>query len=86
MAGIGGNNMSLSSKQTQVSESSFGLNLNTTIRIASGYNSEKWFAGVYYVNFISRNFGAFGNTNIWQQTENGLYRLVVARRININGR
>jgi len=86
MGGIGVNNTSISSESTQHSESSFGLNLNTTIRIATGYNSERWFAGVYYVNFINRNFGSIGSTRIWQQTENGLYRLVVARRIDVKRR
>ena len=85
MLGIGGNNTRLVNDDIQLSTSSFGLHLNSTIRLAAGYNSEKWFAGIYYVNFLNRNFAPQdqGNT-IWQQTSHGLYRLVVARRLALS--
>ncbi|HRO41788.1 MAG TPA: DUF4421 domain-containing protein [Flavipsychrobacter sp.] len=81
--GIGGNNTSFSENTTGTSESSFGLHLNGTARAAAGYNSEKWYAGVYYVNFANRNFARLNNADLWQQTENGIYRIVVARRITL---
>jgi len=82
MAGAGGNNTSFTNDSNSVS-SDFQLHLNGTIRLATGYNSEKWFAGLYYVNFLNRNYATPDGAHLWQQTQNGLYRLVVARRVNV---
>ncbi len=84
MAGAGGVNTYFTNETPAYRGSSFGLNLNGTVRLAAGYNSENWFAGIYYVNFLNRNYGNRNGTLIWQQTENGLYRLVLARRLSLN--
>jgi hypothetical protein len=83
MAGAGANNTNFSSEDDDRNHSDFGLHLNGTLRVAAGYNSEKWFAGVHYVNFLNRNYAGLEGADLWQQTANGLYRLVIARRLNI---
>ncbi|RYZ51204.1 MAG: DUF4421 domain-containing protein [Sphingobacteriales bacterium] len=80
MAGVGGNRTNLSNPDIGLDMSGFGLHLNGTLRLAAGYNSEKWFLGAYYVNFLNRNYAPIDDDAIWQQAANGLYRLVFAHR------
>jgi len=84
MAGIGGHNTQFSMDGTDAIQSTFGLHLNSTIRLAVGYNSEKWFAGLLYVNFLSRNYAEWNGMDLWQQTANGIYRFVLARRLVVS--
>jgi len=83
MAGVGANYTEFKDQISKTEENSFGLHLNGSARVAAGYNSEKWYVGIYYVTFLNRNYARASATDIWQQTENGLYRLVVARRITV---
>lgn len=57
-----------------------GLLINNNARFAAGYNSEKYFIGLYYINFISRdNIGTTGN---WLQYATGNFHLTFAMRFN----
>lgn len=78
--GVGGNRTTLANDAIGLDESGLGLHMNATIRGAIGYNSLKWFVGAFYVNFLNRNYMPVNDDAMWQQTANGLYRFVVARR------
>jgi len=80
MAGVGGNRTTLEYDYAGRDMSTFGLHLNGTGRAAVGYNSENWFFGAYYVNFLNRNFVPISSEALWLQSANGLYRIVIAKR------
>ena len=51
------------------------------LRLGAGYNSEKFYAGVYFTtNMMGNNLPLIGNS--YQQYETGLVRVAVARRFN----
>ena len=83
MVGGGFNNTRFEDRSLDRQSSAFGPHFNSTVRFAVGYNSRDWFAGFFYVNFLSRNYADYSGHLLWQQTENGLYRLVVAKRISL---
>jgi hypothetical protein len=62
----------------EVWESALRLNTTANLRLQVGYNSEKWFAGVYTVFHYDR-YGLPGN-GIDVSTAQGIVRAVVARR------
>ncbi len=55
--------------------------LNGTVRVALGYNSERWFTGVYFTDFANRQYAVFDQQTLRQQATSGLGRLVFAYRI-----
>lgn len=57
-----------------------GLSLNGNLRIGAGYNSEKWFAGIYGVYHTDSYDLPYPDCSM--QRQQGIVRLVVARRIS----
>lgn len=78
MGGIGPGATWVTDKRNDITDKSSGLNLSSTVRMAAGYNSNRYFAGIQYVNFISRNSAPFAGS--WQESESGMVRLTVAKR------
>lgn len=56
--------------------------LNATIRIAAGYNSERYFAGIHYVNIMMRNYSPLPYA--MQEFGAGNFRFSFARRFKVN--
>ena len=55
--------------------------LNTTVRLALGYNSARHFAGIYFVDYASRTRQySVNNYEVVQQNSSGMIRFVVAYR------
>lgn len=55
-----------------------GLQLNANFRLAAGYNSSVYYAGVQFVGFKTRNTTPI--TSTWQEFNTGNIRIVVAKR------
>lgn len=58
--------------------------LGGIFRLAGGYNTEKYYAGIQFVTFVSRNYMPYRNT--WQQYQSGNVRLTFAKRIKLKGK
>ena len=56
--------------------------LNGTLRVAVGYNSPEYFAGLQYIRLTNRN--GMAAPAGWQQFETGSLRVTLARRIKLN--
>jgi hypothetical protein len=61
---------------------SFDYQVNGTVRVALGYNSPEYFAGVQYIRLTNRNGMAAGAG--WQQFETGSLRVTLARRFKVS--
>lgn len=81
VGGAGVNYTTLKTKGTGESEASDGLQLDAIVRMSAGYNSEEYFAGVQYINFINRNNAPV--TGAWQQFQSGNVRLTLAKRVKL---
>ncbi len=55
-----------------------GLHLDGTFRVAAGYNSPEYYAGIQFIEFTTRNIAPVPNA--WQQYSTGYFRIVVAKR------
>jgi hypothetical protein len=56
--------------------------LNGTLRLAAGYNSSRYFAGVQYIRLMNRT--GMPETVAWQQAETGSFRVTIAKRFKLN--
>ncbi|SIO55910.1 DUF4421 domain-containing protein [Chitinophaga niabensis] len=56
----------------------FGWQLNNTVRFSAGYNSSKYFAGIHYVDMVTRSESPVNRT--YQTFGTGNFRVSVARR------
>lgn len=56
--------------------------LNGTLRLAAGYNSSKYFAGVQYIRLMNRT--GISEPATWQQAETGSFRVTIAKRFKLN--
>lgn len=61
-----------------------GWQLNNMVRIALGYNSNRYFAGIHYVDMITRSETPLNGS--YQQFGTGNLRVSVARRFNTNNK
>lgn len=57
------------------------VQLNGIIRLAGGYSSTNYFAGMHYINFINRNNAPVKGT--WQEFQTGNLRLTFAKRFKL---
>jgi len=81
LGGVGVNYTNINDTKLGIKEGDVSTQLNGTVRFAVGYNSEQYFAGIHYVNFITRNNSVMAGT--WQQFEAGNLRISVAKRFKI---
>jgi hypothetical protein len=66
-------------RETAISSiSGSGLQLNTNFRLAAGYNSPVYYAGIQFIEFKTRNTTPILNT--WQEFNGGYVKIVVAKR------
>lgn len=56
----------------------FGWQLNNTVRLSAGYNSSKYFAGIHYVDMVTRSESPVNRT--YQTFGTGNFRFSVAKR------
>jgi hypothetical protein len=78
---LGANYTSLSLVPTGGKIGKFGLELNNTERISLGYNSNRYFAGIHYMNFTTRSNSPVSDT--YQRIGAGDFRISVARRFKL---
>lgn len=57
-----------------------GWHMNASVRMATGYNSERLYVGILFVDFVHRNNRSFKANDIWQQQSSGMFRLMTAIR------
>ncbi len=81
LGGVGGNYMQLTNVPSGTGNEGINLNLTATVRVGAGYNSERFFAGVHYVNYITANAAPIAHA--WQQYEAGNLRVSVVRRLDV---
>lgn len=85
LSGGAGLNISVIENTTTYQRSSrLGPEYNLTARAATGYNSDKYFAGITYVRLITENSAPFSRT--FQDVNAGNFRLIVAKRIRIKNK
>lgn len=81
MGGAGINYTVLENSGDAVVDKKAGLQLNTTLRCAAGYNSEQYFAGVYFVDMITRSNAPVPGA--YQQFGAGNFRVALAKRFRL---
>ena len=81
VGGAGVNYTTLKDNETGASKAKAGLQLDAILRLSAGYNSEEYFAGVQYINFINRNNAPIPGA--WQQFQSGNIRLTLAKRVKL---
>lgn len=81
LAGTGVNYTWMKTDATGVKDATINMQLHGIIRCAAGYNTERFFIGAQYINFISRNNGIVKDA--WQQLQSGNIRLTYARRFTL---
>lgn len=77
--GAGINHASLSTPSSQIDRTGAGLSL--TAKFAAGYNSDNYFAGIYYTRLITEDNSLSANT--WQEVNTGNFRFTIAKRIHL---
>ncbi len=76
--GAGVNHATLKNEATAFDQNTFGVQLNAIGRLGAGYNSDRFYAGIYYVtNYEASNLSSQGRYQVYQT---GLLRVAVARR------
>ncbi len=81
MAGPGINYTVLRNEGEGQSANKLSAVVSGTIRGAAGYNSEYYFVGVQYINFINRNSTPVPGA--WQEFQNGNMHLTLAKRFRL---
>jgi len=66
------------------SRSGIGLNLSANMRLAAGYNGDKWFGGFYAIFHTDQYSLPYSGSKLW--TSQGIFRIVVARRFTYNNK
>ena len=79
-AGAGINNVSLSSPSNPDVQKT-GAEVSFTVKLAAGYNSDNYFAGVTYIRLITDDNSLKSDT--WQEVNTGNFRFTVAKRIRL---
>jgi len=81
VGGVGLNATSVTDEKLGITNTKGRLQFNGTVRIAAGYNSDRYFAGLQYIDFFSRNAAPFSGA--WQEFETGTFRVTLAKRFRI---
>jgi hypothetical protein len=81
MGGIGANYTLLENAGNGMHDAKLGLQLNTTARCALGYNSERYYAGIYFVDMITRSNAPVPGA--YQEFGAGNFRVCVAKRFRV---
>lgn len=81
IGGIGSNWTSLTDERLNIEDKKTNWQINGTLRLAAGYNSKRYFAGLQYFNFLTKNASPFSNS--WQEFESGYVRFTVAKRFGV---
>lgn len=84
LVGAGLNYTDLKTDATDSKDSRLSSQLHGIVRAAGGYNTDKYFLGVQYINFVNRN-----NTTVndaWQQLQAGNIRITYAQRFVLKKR
>jgi len=79
--GAGINRAELGDTYTGQTMEKVGPELTITGKLALGYNSDKYFAGVTYTRLITENNGVAPDT--WQEVNSGNFRFTVAERFRL---
>lgn len=79
--GIGANYTILENTGTAAIDDKWGLQLNTTLRCAAGYNSERYFAGIHFVDMITRSNAPVPGA--YQEFGAGNFRVSFAKRFRV---
>ncbi len=79
--GAGLNYATLSNSSTGEKESKPGPELNLTVKLAAGYNSDRYFAGVTYIRLITEDNSL--EPHMWQEVNVGNFRVTVAERFRL---
>lgn len=61
-----------------ISSSGLTLLFNSNLRFAAGYNSERYFAGIYFINFLTHENALIPSG--WQEYQTGNFHLAFAMR------
>lgn len=81
LVGVGANYTALKTDATGIRDNKISSQLHGIVRAAAGYNTEKYFIGVQYMNFVSRNNSAINDA--WQQLQAGNIRITYAQRFTL---
>ncbi len=79
--GAGLNYTKMEDSKAGLIDEAFGPQLNGILRFSTGYNSPRYFAGVTFVNFITRNDSPMPGA--WQEFQAGNVRFYVAKRFKL---
>lgn len=81
VAGIGANSMTIKDDKARTSDSKFSLSLNGIFRTGIGYNSDDYYAGVYFVTNLRHD--QMPVIDAWQRYETGMLRVALAKRFTL---
>ena len=81
LAGAGTSYTMMTDNSLNKKRSKIGVNGNGLFRLGGGYNSSRYYVGVYFVTNILRNSTPIRNT--WEQYETGMLRISFAKRFTI---
>lgn len=79
IGGVGVNYSTITTTFKHQTDDRFTLHLDAITRLSAGYNSENYFVGAQYINFINRNNSPVENS--WQEFQTGNLKLTFAMRL-----
>ncbi len=82
LGGIGINHSTIRADAADKADNRLSMQLNAITRLAAGYNSENYFIGAQYINFLNRNNSPVKGS--WQEFQTGNLRLTFATRFRLN--
>lgn len=82
VAGVGANSMTIKDDNARTSDSKFSLSFNGILRTGIGYNSDDYYAGVYFVTNLRHD--EMPIIDAWQRYETGMLRIALAKRFTLN--
>ncbi len=80
--GVGFNYTTMTGPEDERSNTSLHGQINATLRIAAGYNSDRYFAGIHFVTMRMHSYSPIPNTA--QFFDAGNLRFSFARRFKVN--
>lgn len=82
LAGAGGNYSFLRDNTSDFFEQKLGFQANLSYKAAIGYNSETFYAGLFYIGSLQRYSTPIAKTQLYN--EPGMLRFVIAKRLEIH--
>jgi len=79
IGGVGVNYSTITTTFKHETDDRLTLHLDAITRLSAGYNSENYFMGAQYINFINRNNSPVENS--WQEFQTGNLKLTFAMRL-----